>query len=86
MFCPLSRFFILALGYIVKFGNSLVDYITKLLVGQGCLLRCLCKRRCEFGYIILMIFLLSSRCQMRVGIVVCKLINGNVWFMLSLIL
>ena len=40
MFRPLSRSFILALGYIVRFGNSLADYITKLLVGQGCLLRC----------------------------------------------
>ena len=30
-------------GYIVRFGNSLADYITKLLVGQGCLLR-LCGR------------------------------------------
>ena len=34
---------ILLWGYIVRFGNSLGDYITKLLVGQECLLR-LCGR------------------------------------------
>ena len=30
---------LLLLEYIVWFGNSLADYITKLLVGQECLLR-----------------------------------------------
>ena len=44
------------------------------------------KSRCEFGYIILAIFLLSRRSQMRVEIVVCKLINDKVWYMLSLLL
>ena len=39
--CPDLLF--LLWGYIVRFGNSLVDFITKLLVGQGCLLR-LCGR------------------------------------------
>ena len=39
--CPDLSF--LLWGYIVRFGNSLADYITKLLVGQGCLLR-LCGR------------------------------------------
>ena len=34
---------LLLLGYIVWFCNSLADYITKLLVGQGCSLR-LCGR------------------------------------------
>ena len=33
----------LLLGYIVWFGNSIADFINKLLVGQGCLLR-LCGR------------------------------------------
>ena len=35
--CPDLSF--LLWGYIVRFGNSLADYFTKLLVGQGCLLR-----------------------------------------------
>ena len=39
MFRPLSRSFILALGVHLRFGNSLADYINKLLVGQGCFLR-----------------------------------------------
>ena len=72
------------MGFIVMFGNSLADYITKLLVGQGCLLR-LCGR-VDASYIILTIFLLSSRSQVRVEFVVCKLINDKVWYMLSLLL
>ena len=54
LFRPLSRSFIVALGYIVWFGSSLADYITKLLVGQGCFLR-LCGR-VDASYIILTIF------------------------------
>ena len=86
MFRPLSRTLILTLRYLVRFGNSFADNIKKLLVGQGCLLRCVRKSRWEYDYIILTIFLLSSRCQMRMEIVECKLINGKLWYMLSLIL
>ena len=43
LFRPLSRSFIVAFGVHSMVVNSLADYIIKLLVGQGCLLR-LCGR------------------------------------------
>ena len=71
---------LLFLGYIVWFGNSFADYITKALGWARMPSKIVWKSRCEFSYIILTIFLLSSRSQMCVEIDVCKLINDKVWY------